>query len=203
MSAAPVFITIRMLVFLMEEYEMTNLMKRAAFRLVYGLMIVAAMLMMGAAAVASAQQASTAQAKPSAGLASSVETKSATPTPAVTPVFTAYRGVGVGLNADEVRQKLGKPEEKFDDMDLFVLSEKERARVYYDKDKKARAISVTYIGTNGGAPTPLDVLGTEIETKADGSMHHLIRYPEAGYWVSYNRTAGENPLVMVTMQKIP
>jgi hypothetical protein len=47
------------------------------------------------------------------------------------------------------------------------------------------------------------VLGTEIETKEDGSMHQLIRYPEAGYWVSYNRTAGESPLVLVTMQRIP
>ena len=189
-------ITIKWTLFPMEDYEMTNLIKRAAFRLVYGLMLVAALMMMGAT-LANAQEASTTQ---EAATNSSVKAKSANATPAVTPLFTAYRGVSVGLTADEVRQKLGKPEEKFDDMDLFVFSDKERARVYYDKDKKARAISVTYIGS---APTAMDVLGTEIETKADGSMHHLIRYPEAGYWVSYNRTAGADPLVMVTMQKTP
>ncbi|HKR02842.1 MAG TPA: hypothetical protein VJT09_19345, partial [Pyrinomonadaceae bacterium] len=135
--------------------------------------------------------------------ATSVQTKSTTATQAIAPVYTAYRGVSVGLSADEVRQKLGKPEEIIDDMDLFVFSDKERARVYYDKEKKARAISVTYIGENGGAPLPKAVLGTEIESKEDGSMYQMVRYPEAGYWVSYNRAAGENPLVMVTMQKIP
>jgi hypothetical protein len=183
----------------MEDYEMTNLMKRAALRLVYGLTLVAAMMIIGAT-FATAQEATPAQATQEAATNTSPEAKSANTTPSATPVFTAYRGVSVGLTADEVRQKLGKPEEKFDDMDLFVFSEKERARVHYDKDKKARAISVTYIGS---APTPVEVLGTEIETKEDGSMHHLIRYPEAGYWVSYNRTAGSDPLVIVTMQKTP
>ena len=103
---------------------------------------------------------------------------------------------------DEVRGKLGKPEEKFDEFDVFALSDKERARVYYDKGKKARAVSVTYIGT-AGAPKPADVLGTEVESKEDGSVHKMVTYPEAGYWVSYSRTAGESPLVMITMQKTP
>jgi hypothetical protein len=183
----------------MEDYKMTNLIKRAASRLVYGLSLVAAMMIMGAT-FANAQEATTAQAEQGAGTNTNVQAKSANATPAATPVFTSYRGVTVGLSADEVRQKLGKPEEKFDDMDLFVFSDKERARVFYDTDKKTRAISITYIG---GAPTPVDVLGTEIETKEDGSMYHLIRYPEAGYWVSYNRTAGDSPLVMITMQKTP
>lgn len=124
-------------------------------------------------------------------------------TPNAVPLYREYKGVSVGMSIDEVRQKLGKPEEKFEDMYLFVFSDKERARVYYDKDKKARAISVTYIGTNSGAPLPTAVLGTEIESKADGSMHKMVTYPEAGYWLSYSRTAGDNPLVMITMQKTP
>jgi hypothetical protein len=202
MSAAHIFISISVTVIPMEGYEMTNLIKRAALRLTYGLILVAAMMIMGAT-FASAQEASTAQVKPGASTATSVETKSAPTIPAVAPVFTSYRGVSVGLSADEVRRKLGKAEEKFDDMDLFVFSDKERARVYYDKDKKARAISITYIGTNGVAPLPTAVLGTEIVSKEDGSMHKMVTYPEAGYWVSYSRTAGDSPLVMVTMQKIP
>lgn len=179
---------------------MTNSIKGARFRLIYGLILVAAMMLMGAT-FANAQEASTAQPEQGARAATSLETNSTATTPAVTPVFTAYRGISVGMSADEVRQKLGKPEEKFDDMDLFVFSDKERARVYYDKDMKARAISVTYTVTNGEAPTPVAVLGTEIESKEDGSMHRMITYLEAGYWVSYSRTAGENPLVLVTMQK--
>ncbi|MBD0327057.1 MAG: hypothetical protein ICV68_11530 [Pyrinomonadaceae bacterium] len=123
--------------------------------------------------------------------------------PSAEPLYREYRGVSVGMSVDEVRGKLGKPEEMFDEFDIFVFSDKERARVYYDKDKKARAISITYIGTNGGAPLPVAVLGTEIESKADGSMHKMVTYPEAGYWLSYSRTAGDNPLVMITMQKTP
>jgi hypothetical protein len=124
-------------------------------------------------------------------------------TPLAEPLYREYKGVSVGMSAEEVRRKLGKPEEKFDDMDIFVFSDKERARVYYDKDKKARAISITYIGTNSGAPLPTAVLGTEIESKEDGSMHKMVTYPEAGYWLSYSRTAGDTPLVMITMQKTP
>ena len=179
---------------------MTNLITRAVLRLAYGLILVAAISIMGAT-FANAQEAATAQAAQNAQAATSADSKNAGATPDGTPVFTAYKGVNVGMSAVEVRQKLGKPAEKFDEMDIFVFSDKERARVFYDKDKKARAISVTYVGTNGGAPLPADVLGTEIESKQDGSMHKMIVYPEAGYWVSYSRTAGENPLVMITMQK--
>lgn len=175
---------------------MTTLTQRAAFRLAYGLMLLAAMLIMGAT-FASAQETTTARATQASN-----ENKSANAGTAAGPIFKAYRGVSIGMSADEVRQKLGKPAEKFDEFDIFVFSDKERARVYYDKDKKARAISVTYVGTSG-APTPTDVLGTEIESKEDGSMHRMVTYPDAGYWVSYSRTGGESPLVMVTMQKTP
>jgi hypothetical protein len=47
------------------------------------------------------------------------------------------------------------------------------------------------------------VFGEDIEAKADGSKSRLVRYPKAGFWVSYNRTAGDTPLVTVTIQKMP
>lgn len=180
---------------------MRNLIRRAAVRPAYGLMLVAAMLIAGAA-FANAQEATTAQATQTAAGETGAGAKAGTTTQAVAPVFTDYRGVRVGMSVDEVRGKLGKPEEKFDELDIFVFSDKERARVYYDREKKARAISVTYVGA-AGAPKPADVLGTELESKDDGSMHKMVTYPEAGYWVSYSRTAGDSPLVMVTMQKSP
>ena len=180
---------------------MTNLLKWAAIRLAYGLTLVAAMLIAGAT-LASAQEATTAQSTQPAGQKTGAAAKAVTATPAAAPVFTDYRGVRVGMSVDEVRAKLGRPEEKFDEFDIFVFSDKERARVYYDKEKKARAVSVTYVGA-AGAPKPADVLGTEIESKEDGSMHKMVTYPEAGYWVSYSRTAGDSPLVMITMQKTP
>jgi len=31
-------------------------------------------------------------------------------------------------------------------------------------------------------------------------MYQLKRYPDAGDWVSYNRTAGDKPIVTITMK---
>jgi hypothetical protein len=118
------------------------------------------------------------------------------------PLFIEYKGVRIGMNADEVRQKLGQPTDKDSVQDFFQFSEKESCQVYYDKVRKVIAVSVNYMGDASGAPLPKVVLGTEIEAKADGAMYKMIRYPESGYWVSYNKTGGEDPIVTVTMQKI-
>ena len=128
---------------------------------------------------------------------------SATTPAAAEPVFKGYKGVSLGLAANEVRAKLGKPEEKSDEMDFFVFSDRERARVYYDKDKKAHAVIVTYIGSNSGAPLPAAVIGTDVEANADGSVYKMVKYPQAGHWIAYSRTAGDPPMVMITMQKSP
>jgi hypothetical protein len=118
------------------------------------------------------------------------------------PLYSEYRGVRLGMNAAEVRAKLGKPEEKSDAMDFYVFSDRERARVYYT-DGKATGVIATYIGKDGGAPPPTAVLGAEIEAKPDGSMYMMTPYKDAGYWVAYSRTAGDAPMVMITMGKTP
>lgn len=116
------------------------------------------------------------------------------------PLFTEYRGVKIGMSAEEVRSKLDQIK-KGDHQDFLVLSEQESAQIYYDDKGKVTAISVDYFD-NGKAPAPDVVLGAAIEPKADGSMYKMNRYPAAGYWVSYNRTAGDKPIVTVTMQKM-
>jgi hypothetical protein len=118
------------------------------------------------------------------------------------PLFVEYKGVRIGMDADEVRKKLGNPTDKGDVQDFFLFSEKESAQVYYDQGHKVKAVSVNYVGEDSGAPLPKVVLGTDIEAKADGAMYKLVRYPDAGYWVAYSRTGGDDPLVTVTMQKI-
>jgi hypothetical protein len=118
------------------------------------------------------------------------------------PLYVEYKGIRLGMETAEVRKKLGNPADKGDIQDFFVFSEKETAQVFYDKGHKVMAVVVNYVGDDSGAPLPKLVLGTDIEAKADGAMHKMIRYPEAGYWVSYNRTGGADPLVTVTMQKI-
>ena len=116
------------------------------------------------------------------------------------PLYREYRGVALGMSADEVRDKLGKPREKSDAMDFYVFNDRERARVYYT-DGRATAVIATYIGKDAPAPAPAAVLGSEIEAKPDGSMYRMTPYPEAGYWVAYSRTPGDAPMTIITMQK--
>ncbi len=121
--------------------------------------------------------------------------------PAAEPLFRDYKGVTLGMSIDDVRRKLGKPEEPDKTQDIFVLSEDERVRVYYDESGKATAVIVTYIGKSAAAPEPKAVIGIDIEAKEGGTMYKMVTYPAAGYWVSYSRTAGDQPFVTVSMQK--
>jgi len=119
------------------------------------------------------------------------------------PVFLEYRGIQIGWLADEVRKKLGMPADKGDEQDLFVFNEKETCQVIYDKaTRKVTAISVDFMNGASSVITPQQVFGSDIESKADGSKYRLVRYPKAGYWVSYNRTAGDTPMITITMQKL-
>jgi len=63
------------------------------------------------------------------------------------------------------------------------------------------AISIDFKG-KGNSPAPIDILGQDITAKADGSMYRMQQYADRGYWVSYNRTAGESPIITVTMQRV-
>lgn len=132
----------------------------------------------------------------------SVSTASAQTAEANVPVFKDYRGVQIGMSADEVRKKLDRLKEGGPAQDYFVYSERESAQIYYDSNRKVMAISVDYFGGDSNAPSPSAVLGMELQAKPDGSVYQLKRYPDAGYWVSYNRTAGDKPIVTITMQKI-
>jgi hypothetical protein len=118
------------------------------------------------------------------------------------PLFQEYRSVRIGMATEEVRKKLNNPSDKGDEQDFFVFSENETAQVFYDKSKKVFAISVNFLNGARDIPTPKSVLGSELSAKPDGSMYKLVRYPKAGYWVSFSRTAGDSPLTTVTLQKI-
>ena len=128
-------------------------------------------------------------------------TKPAESAATTNPVFKDYRGVKIGMTAAEVRAKL-EDVKKGDRQDYLVFSERESAQIFYDDQGKVTAISIDYFGDNSNAPSSDSVLGAALKAKADGSMYQLNRYPEAGYWVSYNRTAGEKPIITITMQKM-
>ena len=117
------------------------------------------------------------------------------------PPFHEYKGVRIGMTTDEARKKLGSPTDKSDTQDFYSFNDNESCQIYYDDTKKVFAVSVTYLG-GGAVPVAKSVLGADVEAKQDGSASKLIRYPKAGYWVSYARMAGDSPMTIVTMQKI-
>src|ERR1041384_377903 len=118
------------------------------------------------------------------------------------PLFAEFRGVNIGMPADEVRKKLGGPRDKGDDLDLYVFNDTQAVQVYYDKAKTVSAISIDFMSGATGIPSPRDVVGTDPDARPDGSSYKMVRYPKAGYWVSYSKTAGDSPTITITMQKI-
>ena len=121
------------------------------------------------------------------------------------PVMTEYRGIKIGMTADEVRETLDKKPQVDDNSGFYyVFSGEESAQIGLDENKKVRLISVMYSGEDAKAPKYEEVFGKDLaatETEG-GGLYNLVRYPEAGIWVAYNRTAGDDPLVTVTIQKM-
>lgn len=167
-------------------------------RSIFGSGLLSAIMLIFAASLADGQTISSpSQQEEVATVVNSSAGDAATPN---APVFKDYRGISIGMSVDEVRAKLDGLKEG-EGQDFLVLSERESAQIYYDKQGKVIAISIDYFdGSN--APAPDAVLGTALQAKADGSMYQLNRYADAGYWVSYNRTAGNKPIVTITIQKM-
>jgi hypothetical protein len=118
------------------------------------------------------------------------------------PAYRDYKGVAIGMTAEEARAKLGAPTEAGDTQDFYNVSDKQTVQVYYGADKKVSAVVVTYLDAGPTAPAPKSIFGSDIEAKPDGSIYKMERYPKAGYWLSYSRTAGDSPLVIVALSKI-
>ncbi len=114
------------------------------------------------------------------------------------PLFSEYKGIRLGVTAEQVRAKLGNPTLKADDQDYYAFSETESAQFAYDAMHKVVTISIDYTGA--GAPDYRNVVGAPVEQMTDGSLYKIVRYEAHGFWVSYNRaTSG---VVTVTIQKI-
>ena len=119
------------------------------------------------------------------------------------PLFMDFKGVRIGMPTDEARKKLGSPKDKSDDQDFYIFNDTQEVQVYYDKlTKKVTAISIDFVSGANQIPTAKEIIGSEIDAKADGSRYKMVRYPKAGYWVSYSRTGGKEPRTTITMQKI-
>lgn len=118
------------------------------------------------------------------------------------PHFRDFKGVQIGMSAADARAKLGSPTDKSDTNDFYAHGGKQIVQVFYDGGKKVSAISVSFLNSPADAPTPKSVFGSDVEAKPDGSCYKMVRYPKAGYWLSYSRTTGTSTMVIITMQKI-
>lgn len=174
---------------------MTRIFSKGAARLL------PAALVFAAASVCAAPAARGQEAQPQQQPAQSQQAAAAA-APADEPLYVEFKGVKLGATREEARKQLGRPQQSDASQDFFVFSERARARVYYDDKGVVTAVIVTYIGKSANAPTPQAILGSEVEAKQDGSVYKMVRYPKAGYWVAYSRTTGDEPLTMITMQKM-
>lgn len=163
-----------------------------------GLLLLPAITLFITVSITNAQTASSTS---SQEVATAITSSANNAAPANAPIFSDYRGVKIGMSAEEVRAKLSNLK-KGEGQDFLVFSERESAQIYYDDKGKVTAISIDYFGDTSNAPAPDAVLGVGLQAKPDGSMYQLNRYPDAGFWVSYNRTAGDKPIVTITMQKM-
>ncbi len=119
-----------------------------------------------------------------------------------TVVFAGYRGISIGMTAQAVRAKLDDPKEKSDALDLYIFSDDESAQFFYDDAKKVNAIMITYTDNLEKALTPKAIFGEDAEARPDGSIFKMVRYPKAGFWISYNRSAGDDAVISIAVQKI-
>jgi hypothetical protein len=123
------------------------------------------------------------------------------PTPPEKGVFSTYKGVSLGMKMADARKLLGEAKDRSDAQDFYVFSENETAQVFYE-GSVVTAISIDFAGDLKNAPACKDVLGEDVPAKPDGGVYKLLRFPKAGFWVSYSKTGGTNPLISITIQKL-
>ncbi len=116
------------------------------------------------------------------------------------PAYKDYKGVTIGTPMAEARKKLGDPADKSDAQDFYVFSDDETAQIFYDAEKKVSAIAISYTGGKN-VPSCRAVFGKDAEVKPGGAQYMRLSYPKVGYWVSYNRTAGDSPIISIIIQK--
>lgn len=118
--------------------------------------------------------------------------------------MSELKGVKIGMDADEVIEKLGKPETSDAAGMYFELSKGEAMQLALD-NKKVITMSMFYNGKGSNAPKFADVFGSTVqpEKQENGSVFKRIRYPELGIWVAYSRIGeDDDSMTTVTIQKI-
>lgn len=123
------------------------------------------------------------------------------PAPTAAKHITDYRGIWLGARATDVRAKLGAPKDMSDVIDVYSFAETETVLFYYDEALSVKAIMATFAGDLTKAPTPIQIFGEDADVKEDGSIFKMVRYEKERFWISYTKTAGDEKLVTIAVQK--
>jgi hypothetical protein len=143
--------------------------------------------------------------EPSSNAVSSTKPPTTEKSNLLEPVLKDVEGVAIGMTADQVKDKLGRPETADSTGMLFSRNNGETVQVGLDSDGKVKMIAAIYTGKNAAAPEFSTVFGQSSEAAAstDGKIYKMMRYPSAGYWVAYSRLDLQNgPMTTVTIQKL-
>ncbi len=121
------------------------------------------------------------------------------------PALNDIRGITIGMTADEVKDKLGKAKTADKTGFFYRFSDEESLQITLDSNKKVRSVVTYYIGEGAESPKYADVFGADVplKTRPNGKIYNLVKYRDAGYWVSYSRIMVDNgPMITVTMKKM-
>jgi hypothetical protein len=42
----------------------------------------------------------------------------------------------------------------------------------------------------------------DVTAKPDGGINKMVKYPKSGFWISYLKTGGNDPMTVITVQKM-
>lgn len=98
-------------------------------------------------------------------------------------VMREFRGVKLGLKADDVHSAMGKPESASTDREEYKLSDDDTLTVHYDNGA-VKAIQIRFTSTKN-APSWKDVVGNaEIQQNENGSKVARVVVSAEKFWVS-------------------
>lgn len=118
-------------------------------------------------------------------------------------VMNEYRGVKLGLTQEEVRQKLGKPNNSSETDEDYDLGNGNSMQVHYGADKKVDTIVLYFYSNDEKVPKFAEVIG-------DGKIEKLNDTIEKGKLVDNNgklsitmvHTGGASPMTVITIKRL-
>ena len=106
------------------------------------------------------------------------------------PAFSDFKGVSIGMRADEARKKLGNPRDKGVEQDFYMFGDNQAVQVFYDKVSRKRDFDRFYERCQRDSILQ-ETLGAEAEERRRLCIQ-IDSLSKRGLLVSYSRLPGPN-----------